>query len=141
MNKLPTKKSSGHDNISNIFLKQIIDEISNVLCIIFNKSLEQGECPNIMKLAEAVPLYKGKEHYLETNYRLISLLTTVSKVLEKIVYKRVYTFLQNTGQLYENQYGFRASHSCEHTIGHVINGIVKGLENKLNSACVLLDLS
>ena len=55
-----------------------------------------------MKLAEVVPLYKGNEHFLETNYRRISLLTTVSKVLEKIVYQRVYTFLQNTGQLYEN---------------------------------------
>ena len=94
-----------------------------------------------MKLAEVVPLYKGKKHYLEMNYRPISLLTTVSKVLEKIVYHRVYTFLQNTGQLYENQYGFRASHSCEHAIGQVTNGIVKGLENKLNSACMLLDLS
>ena len=57
------------------------------------------------------------------------------------MYRRVYTFLQNTGQLYENQYGFRASHSCEHAIAQVINGVVKGLENKLNSACVLLDLS
>ena len=98
-----------------------------------------------MKLADVVPLYKRKEHYLETNYRPILLLTTVSKVLEKIVYQMVYTFLQNTGQLYENQYGFRASHSCEHAVGQVVNGIVngivKGLENKLNSACVLLNLS
>ena len=53
----------------------------------------------------------------------------------------MYTFLQETGQLYENQFGFRESHSCEHALGQVINGIVKGLENKVNSACVLLDLS
>ena len=124
--KLPSKNSSGHDNISNILLKEIIDSISHVLCTIFNKSLEHGEFPSIMKLAKVVPLYKGKEHFLETNYRPILLLTTVSKVLEKIVYQRVHTFLQNTGQLYENQYGFRASHSCEHAIGQVINGIVKG---------------
>ena len=94
-----------------------------------------------MKLAEVVPLYKGKEHYLEMNYRPISLLTTISKVLEKIVYQRIYSFLQNTGQLYDNQYGFRESHSCEHAIGQVINGIVKGLENRVSSACMLLDLS
>ena len=94
-----------------------------------------------MKLAEIVPLYKGKEHYLETNYRPISLLTTMSKVLEKIVYKCVYAFLQETEQLYVNQFGFREAHSCEHAIGQVINGVVKGLENKMNMACVLLDLS
>ena len=115
--------------------------IAEVLCVIFNKSLEQGEFPNTMKLAEVVPLFKGKEHYLETNYRPISLLTTISKVLEKIVYQRIYGFLQTTGQLYENQYGFREAHSCEHAIGKVINGIVKSLENKEASACVLLDLS
>ena len=139
--ELPSKKSSGHNNISNILLKEIIDNISEVLCIIFNRSMQQGEFPSIMKLAEVVPLYKSEEHFLETNYRPISLLTTISKILEKIIYTKVYTFLQNTGQLYENQYGFQAAHSCEHAIGQVIGGIVKGLENKLNSACVLLDLS
>ena len=141
VNKLPVKKSSGHDNISNILLKEIIDSIAPALSIVFNKSMVAGEFPNIMKLVEIVPLYKGKKHYLETNYRPISLLTTMSKVLEKIVYQRVDTFLQETGQLYENQFGFRESHSCEHAVGQVINGIVKGLENKVNSACVLLDLS
>ena len=125
---MPSKKSSGHDNISNILLKEIIDNISEVLCIIFNRSLQQGEFPSTMKLAEVVPLYKSKEHFLETNYRPISLLTTISKVLEKIIYTRVYTFLQNTGQLYENQYGFQAAHSYEHAIGQIISGIVKGLE-------------
>ena len=92
--KLPSKKSSWHDNISNILLKDIVSSIAEVLCVIFNKSLEQGEFPNTMKLAEVVPLFKGKEHYLETNYRPISLLTTISKVLEKIVYQRIYGFLQ-----------------------------------------------
>ena len=139
--KLPSNKSSGHDNISNILLKDIVSSIAEVLYVIFNRSLEQGEFPSTMKLADVVPLFKGKEHYLETNYRPILLLTTISKVLEKIVYQRIYGFLQTTGQLYENQYGFREAHSCEHAIGKVINGIVKGLENKETSACVLLDLS
>ena len=61
--------------------------------------------------------------------------------MEKIIYQHVYSFLQNTRQLYENQYGFRANHSCEHAIGQVIGTIVKGLENKQYTACMLLDLS
>ena len=89
---LPSKTSSGHDNISNILLKEIIDPLAKVLVEIFNKSLTTGEFPVIMKLAEVVPLYKNKEHYLESNYRPISLLTTMSKILEKIMYKRVYSF-------------------------------------------------
>ena len=124
---LPAKASSGHDNISNILLKEIINPLAHVLVEIFNKSMTTGEFPNIMKLAEVVPLYKNKEHYLESNYRPISLLTTISKILEKIMYQRVYSFLQNTGQIYSNQYGFRANHSCEHAVGQAVSSICQGL--------------
>ena len=117
---LPSKASSGHDNISNILLKEIIDQLAHVLVEVFNKSMAMGEFPSIMKLAEVVPLYKGKEHYLENNYRPISLLTTISKILEKIMYHRVYSFLYKTGQIYKNQYGFWANHSCEHAVGHIV---------------------
>ena len=50
------------------------------------------------------------------NYRPISLLLTISKVLEKIVYTRTYNFLCNSNQLYQSQYGFRTEHSCENAI-------------------------
>ena len=100
-----------------------------------------GEFPNIMKLAEVVPLYKSKEHCLENNYRPISLLTTISKILEKIMYHCVYTFLQVTGQIYSNQYGFCANHSYEHAVGQVIGTAIKSLENHQYVACVLFDLS
>ena len=62
--------------------------------MIFNQSLSTGEFPNLMKLAEVVPLYKGKEFDLVINKRPISLLITISKVLEKIIYKQVYKFLE-----------------------------------------------
>ena len=138
---MPNKSSSGHDNISNILLKEIIDQLAPVLEEVFNKSMMLGEFPTLMKLAEVVPLYKSKEHFLETNYRPISLLTTMSKVLEKIVYQCVYSFLQDTGQIYDNQYGFRANHSCEHAIGQVVGSLVKNMENQLYTVCILLDLS
>ena len=57
------------------------------------------------------------------------------------MYHRVYSFLQLTGQIYSNQYGFCANHSCEHAVGQVIGTAVKGLENHQYVACVLLDLS
>ena len=138
---LPSKASSGHDNLSNILLKEIIDPLAHILMEIFNKSMAVGEFPNKMKLAEVVPLYKSKEHCLENNYRPISLLTMISKILEKIMYHRVYTFLQVTGQIDSNQYGFWANHSCEHAVGQVIGTVVKGLENHQYVTCVLLDLS
>ena len=141
VSQLPNKSSSGHDNISNILLKKLIHQIAPVLVEVFKKSMTMGEFPTVMKLAEVVPLYKSKENFLETNYRPISLLTTMSKILEKIMYQRIYSFLQNTGQIYENQYGFRANHSCEHAIGQVVGTLIKNIENRLYSACILLDLS
>ena len=56
-------------------------------------SLTTGVFPDTMKIAEVVPLYKGKNPYEECNYRPISLLTTMSKILEKVMYTRVYGFL------------------------------------------------
>ena len=85
--ELLSKSSSGYDSVSNVLLKEIIVHIAEPLSHIFNQSMQTGEFPNDMKLAEVVPLYKSKEHYFESNYRPISLLTTISKILEKIVYK------------------------------------------------------
>ena len=138
---LPSKTSSGHDNISNVLLKSIGDYLVMPLTRIFNDSIQLGIFPKIMKLADIVPLYKSKEKYLETNYRPISLLTTTSKLREKIVYVRVYEFLNSSGQFYESQYGFRSSHSCNNAVGEVVSRIVKNLEaGKINIA-IFLDLS
>ena len=60
-------------------LKCIADEIVTPLCIIINQSLEKGQFPSEMKLADVVPLFKSKDRSLETNYRPISLLSTMSK--------------------------------------------------------------
>ena len=117
---LPNKKSRGHDDISNKMLKLLHTSIVHPLVIIFNKSLTEGKFPDLMKLADIVPIHKANEKYLTTNYRPISLLITVSKLLEKVMYKRTYNFFTQTDQLYQSQYGFRAQHSCENAIGELI---------------------
>ena len=108
--KLPNKASSGYDNISNKLLKLLKDEISEPLCDLFNASLEQGVFPSNMKLSEVIPLHKGKSRDAPENYRPISLLVTILKVLEKLVYKRVYGFLDSNGSFYNSQYGFHSKH-------------------------------
>ena len=138
--QLPMKTSSGHDSISNVLLKSIGEHLLTPLTRIFNDSISMGIFPDIMKLADVVPLYKSKEKYLETNYQPISLLTTISKLLEKVVYKRVYKFLTDNNQLYESQYGFRSQHSCDNAVGEVVSRIVKNLESGYTSVAIFLDL-
>ena len=80
-------------------LKTIINEIVAPLVMLINQSMSQGQFPTMMKLAEVVPLFKSNDRSIETNYRPMSLLTTMSKILEKVVYTRVYKFLNVTGQI------------------------------------------
>ena len=135
------KNSSGYDNISNKLLKKLLPSLIEPLTIIFNKSLSEGVFPEAMKRADVVPLYKSKLHVETMNYRPISLLITVSKLLEKIMYKRTYTFLESTGQIFKSQYGFRTAHSCENAISELISGIIKGKQDGMYTLAVFLDLS
>jgi hypothetical protein len=57
-------------------------------------SLEQGIIPECLKTAKVIPIYKGKQKDLFTNDRSISLLPTISKILEKIIHKRLYHFIE-----------------------------------------------
>ena len=141
INKLPNKTSKGHDDISNVLLKRLKPAVCEPLEMIFNKSIEEGVFPDEMKNADVLPLYKSKEKFLVNNYRPISLLVTISKLLEKIVYTRTYGFLCETDQLYQSQYGFRSGHSCENAICELIGSIVKHKEQKQTSIGVFIDLS
>ena len=94
-----------------------------------------------MKLAEIVPLFKKGDPHQVDNYRPISLLITISKILEKLMYKRVYNFLDNTTQIYSSQYGFRKQHSCEHAVQELVGNILKGKEKHEHSIGIFLDLS
>ena len=138
---LPSKTSSGFDDISNILLKKLCPSIVIPLNIIFNKSLSCGIFPELMKRADVSPLFKSKLDNDTNNYRPISLLLTISKVLEKIVYKRTYSFMEETGQIYRSQYGFRSQHSCENAVSELVSEITKGFQNGFYTAALFLDLS
>ena len=90
---LKTKNSSGYDGISTKLLKQIIPNIVSPLEYIFNLSLSTGCCPDLLKIAKVIPIYKKEDPSQVNNYRPISLLPSISKILEKIVYKRLDSFL------------------------------------------------
>ena len=141
INQLPNKSSHGYDDISNTMLKSLCKAISFPLCKIFNDSILEGIFPTSMKQSEVIPLYKGKEMDERINYRPISLLITISKVLEKLIYKRLYSFLNVNGTLFSSQYGLRKNHSCEHAILELTGHILQAKNNGEQNACVFLDLS
>ena len=138
---LPNKSSHSHDELSNITLKALRTSITFPLCHIFNQSLVDGMFPEKMKWAEIIPLYKGKSMDLTINYCPISLLITTSKVLKKVIYTRVYSFLETNNTLFSSQYGFRSKHSCEQAIMEVVGYALQAKNKKEECACLYLDLS
>ena len=135
------KNSCGYDNLSNKLLKKLLPALVAPLTITFNESLIEGIFPEAMKKADVVPLYKSKDHPESNNYRPIFLLLTLSKLLEKIMYKRTYSFLESSGQIYKSQYGFRTAHSCENAISELVSEIIKGKQDGMHTLAVFLDLS
>ena len=94
-----------------------------------------------MKRAEIIHLCKGKEFDKVINYCPVSLLLTISKVLKKAVYKRVYTFLEKHHILYDSQYGFRNRRSCEQAIMELVSNVLQAKNQCKHSAAMFLDLS
>ena len=139
--KLPNKASHRHDEVSSVMLKALRISIVFPLCHIFNHSIMEGKFPTRMKLAEVIPLYKGKSMDQVVNYRPISLLITLSKLLEKIIYQRIYKYLEDKSILYSSQYGFHNKRSCEQAICELTGYILQSKNRSEHSASVYLDLS
>jgi hypothetical protein len=138
---LKSKDSKGHDNISNKMLKVIYPSILHAMWIIFNKSLTSGEFPNDMKQAIVKPIYKAKCKMQLSNYRPISLLSVLSKILEKIVNLRLSRFLQKHKILYEGQYGFRKRRSTSDAILDLTGNILEGFNKGMYTIGLFIDMT
>ncbi len=122
-------------------LKQLCEPCSVPITHLVNMSLEQGIVPDAMKLARVIPIHKAKSKEEFNNYRPISLLSNVSKVLEKVVHKRLYSFLAKHNILYSNQYGFRPKRSTIDAITEFNSDVLPSLDAKQKCLSVYLGLS
>ena len=141
INQLKNKTTQGHHGISPKLLKDLKHPLSSPLATIINKSLSEGKFPDIMKIARINPIFKAKDKTDISNYRPISILPTLSKVFEKVIFKRLYSFLEKYSILSENQFGFRPKHSTIDAIIQFTNQITEGFKNKKTSVGLFCDLS
>ena len=144
INKLKSKNSSGKDEISNKLLKSIKDEIAKPLTIIINQSLKTGIFPEALKIAKVKPLYKKGDNFCLNNYRPISLLPTISKIFERVMFTQLYSYLNAHNLLSEQQYGFRSQHSTELACVKLVDYITTEMDNikKIKTpTAIFLDLS
>ena len=102
------------DGIASKALKCTRDNILWAIAHIFNLSLSNGEFIDVFKVAKVEPVFKKGSTYDVDNCRPISLLPVLSKILEKLVYKRLVSFLTGIGFFHKNQFGFRKNFSTSH---------------------------
>ena len=111
--KLKNKSSFGHDSISNKLLKRSQEVLYNPLTRLINQTIATGYFPEELKLSRVKPLYKNRDSTLISNYRPISLLPSLSKVYERVIFDQLFQYMSNNDLLNISQYEFRPGHSTE----------------------------
>ena len=114
IDNLPNKASCGFDNISTLFLKQISPTIITPMTLLINQVFNTGIFPERLKLAKVIPVFKKGDSKLINNYRPISLLPVIYKVLEKIIANQLSKYFEDNKLFNDNQYGFRTGLSTEY---------------------------
>ena len=141
INKLNPKKSSGHDNLSPSLIKECSDLFSDLFTHIINLSFQNARVPDKLKTAKVIPLHKKNEKFNPENYRPISLLSTMNKIMERLMHRRLISFLEKFKILYAYQFGFRKKHSTSLALIDIIDNILEDLESGNYVAGLFIDFS
>ena len=121
-------------------LKFIKFQIAKPLSHFFTLSITTGVFPAKLKVSKIIPIFKAGDHSSCDNYRPISLLSSISKILEKIVANSLVNHLEINNVMYENQFGFLRGRSTVHNITKLTNRISQDLNDKKFVIGVFLDL-
>ena len=137
---LQPKKSCDLNGLSMFFLKHYLNEIIKPLHHVISSSLRAGVVPSQLKIAKIVPIFKSGNMAAMDNYRPIALLNNFSKIIEKVVCIRLYSYLESNNILSGAQFGFRQGHSTVHPMVHFLNYISNAFEKKHHVLAIFCDL-
>ena len=140
LSKLKNGKASGMSMIRNKILKSAKHIISESLTDIFNASLESNTFPDDLKVAGVTPIFKNGERNDLQNYRPISVLCTVARVFEKLIYQQLYDYLMGNSILNNCPWGFRSAHSTALALIDCTNNWLIGIDNGKINSTILLDV-
>ena len=115
--------------------------LSRPLANSFNKFMEDGSFPSILKTGVITPIYKKDDPQIMSNYRPVSVTPIFSRIFEKIIYCRLYDFLVIMNVIYNNQFGFRKNHSTSHAVNYFVNKLLGEIEKRQHVIGIFIDLS
>ena len=137
---MQNSKSPGLDKFNVRLLKLAGPLISNCLAHICNLSLSGSKFPDEWKKAKVTPIYKSGDKTDVGNYRPISVLPIISKIIERAIHDQLYLYLSNAGILSNAQSGFRSNHSTSTTLHDVQDYILKNMDNGYATGVIFIDL-
>lgn len=139
--QMKSGKAPGYDTISINFIKKHEGPMAVGISYLFNICMTEGVFPELLKTAKIIPVFKKGDKLEVNNYRPVSLLPCIGKILEKLLYTRVMKFLSKQEILSDNQYGFRPGSSTEIAATNMVNLFQDALDEGKVSAAIFIDLS
>ena len=118
---IKTNKCPENDEINFNVIRSCLGELCEPLQYLFNLSIEKSIYPDDLKIAKVTPVFKAGNNKELSNYRPISVLAFFSKILETLMYNRLYKYLLDSNILYKKQFGFQEGHSTNHAILQLVD--------------------
>ena len=137
---IDSHKLSGPNSIPVEILKLLKNGISQHLSDILDMSFLTGQFPSVLKIAKAIPIHKKQSKDDYANFRPISLLSNIEKIIEKLMYKRLSNFLDINDLIYSSQFGFRQKYSTTHALINLTESTKQTLDEGSFSCGIFVDL-
>ena len=135
------RKSPVSDGLPGCILKNYAKDLTPSVTQLINASLTSSELPSPLKLATVSPIFKNGDPSLATQYRPISLLPRVSKLLEKVVARQLRSYLEEFSIIPKEQFAYRQHHSTEDALVYAINNFLMAKDQGLYTGLVFVDMS
>ena len=133
------KSSTDINGLNSNVLKYVKNEISYILSDLYSRSISQGMFPDQAKISKIIPLHKKNCELELGNYRGISLIESFGKILEKLVYNRLYSYLEKNKLIYDLQYGFRKRLGVDICLVNLLNRLSEAFNNQEIGSVLSLD--
>ena len=135
------KSSNDKFEWSTFFLKLGISYFARIIKKLFNQCLCESVYPSILKVARITPIFKKGKRSLVGNYRPVSVLPVLNKIFEKLIFKRLDSFIESNNVLSDSQHGFRAGRSTDTASLELVRCILPAFSSGSYALCVFLDQS
>ena len=141
LKEIRSSKSPGVDNIPATLLKDGAEELAAPISLLTDFSFKSGIFPTSEKIAKVTPIYKSGQKNIFCNYRPISVLNIVSKVIEKIAYKQLSDYFENNNLFTPKQFGFRRNRATHQAVTKLTDHIRTNMDNSKLTGVLYMDFS